>query len=136
VFSSPRIRALHTVEAVAQAHALPVRICDDLRALDFGELEGQDYDEIAATMPKLYEQWMIAPTTVVFPGGESFSELRSRALAASARIRAEHGGTTSLLVTHGGVCRAIIADALNLAPELISNRHRPCARDCDRLVCR
>jgi alpha-ribazole phosphatase len=119
VFSSPRIRALRTAEPIAQSHALRVIVDEDLRELDFGDLEGKRFDEIAATLPSLYEQWMTAPTAVAFPGGESFGELRSRAIAASARIRGECEGSTSVLTTHGGVCRAIIADALVLDPASI-----------------
>src|SRR3712207_2412907 len=58
VFSSPRRRALETAKPVANAHALPVLVDDDLRELNFGELEGERFDVIAATMPKLYEHWM------------------------------------------------------------------------------
>ena len=67
VYASPRLRALET--AVAVAGNLDVVIDDDLREIDFGELEGRSYDEIAATDPELYRAWMERPTTVRFPGG-------------------------------------------------------------------
>ena len=60
---------------------------DGLRELDFGELEGGRYDEIAASEPDLYRAWMTTPTKVRFPGGESFADLKARAVAALERIR-------------------------------------------------
>lgn len=119
VFASPRIRAVETAELVAQARGLHVSVRGDLRELHFGSLEGRRYDEIAVAMPELYQRWMAAPTTVEFPGGESFADLRARAVAAVASIRARHRHATSIVVTHGGVIRAVVADVLELPPEAI-----------------
>lgn len=119
VYTSPLLRARETAAAIARQHRLPLVTVDDLRELDFGDCEGRSYDEIAETMPELYARWMSAPTEVVFPRGESFLELRERVAVAAARIRDHDVGGTAVLVTHGGVCRAIAADVLNLAPALI-----------------
>ncbi len=119
VFASPLRRAVETAEPVAGACGVPLQIDDDLRELDFGALEGRRFDEIAASLPDLYQRWMTHPTTVTFPGGESFADLSRRALAATERIRTELLGGTALVVTHGGVCRALVASALRIAPELI-----------------
>ena len=113
VYSSPRIRALDTARAIAP----DVRIDDDLRELDFGELEGRTFDEIAASEPELYRAWMERPTTVTFPGGESFALLKLRALAALDRIRAAHD--CAAVVTHGGVIRAALAEWLSMPDEAI-----------------
>jgi len=113
VYSSPRIRAIDTAKAIT----IDVRIDDDLRELDFGEFEGRTYDEIAASEPELYRAWMERPTTVTFPGGESFALLKERALAALARIRAAHD--CAVVVTHGGVIRAALAEWLLMPDEAI-----------------
>jgi alpha-ribazole phosphatase len=113
VYSSPRLRARET--AVALAH--DVVIDEDLREIEFGELEGRSYDEIAATDPYLYRAWMEHPTTVRFPGGESFAELKVRALEALERIRAAH--SAAVVVTHGGVLRAGLAAWLAMPDEAI-----------------
>ena len=113
VYSSPRIRAIDTARAIAT----DVQIDDDLRELDFGELEGRTYDEIAASEPELYRAWMERPTTVTFPAGESFAILKKRALAALDRIRAAHD--CAVVVTHGGVIRAALAEWLSMPDEAI-----------------
>ena len=119
VYSSPRARARLAAEQVAGSHGLSVTLEDDLRELDFGEFEGRTYDDIRREHPQLYERWMRAPTTVRFPGGESYADLRGRAVAATARMRAEHAGRAAAVVTHGGVARAVLADALGMPDEAI-----------------
>jgi ribonuclease H / adenosylcobalamin/alpha-ribazole phosphatase len=69
VGTSPRLRARQTAAPLAAA----ARVDDDLRELDFGELEGRTYDEIAAGEPALYRAWMETPTRVKFQGGESWA---------------------------------------------------------------
>jgi alpha-ribazole phosphatase len=113
VYSSPRLRARETAVAVNR----DVVIDDDLREIDFGDLEGRSYEEIAETDPELYRAWMERPTTVHFPGGESFAELKVRALEALDRIRAAHGA--AVVVTHGGVLRAGLAAWLGMPDESI-----------------
>jgi alpha-ribazole phosphatase len=91
----------------------------NLREIDFGELEGRSYDEIQAAHPDLYRSWMQTPTQVVFPGGESYRQLRIRALTALGKIRARHAGELTAIVSHGGVLRAMLADCLRMPDEAI-----------------
>jgi alpha-ribazole phosphatase len=98
---------------------LEVQVLDALSELDFGELEGMNYDEIAASRPRLYAEWMSAPTNVVFPGGESYAELQARATEAVSGLRAAFAGRTVVAVTHGGVVRAVLAEVLALPADRI-----------------
>jgi alpha-ribazole phosphatase/probable phosphoglycerate mutase len=117
VYASPRRRTLETAAPLARSRGLVPIVDDELREIDFGELEGRRYDEIAQTDPELYRQWMEAPTTVAFPGGESFALLRVRALRALDRIRAAH--ECAVVVSHGGVVRAGLAEWLGMPGEAI-----------------
>jgi alpha-ribazole phosphatase len=115
VCSSPLSRALETARAIAAARGLEPVAEDGLREIDFGELEGMAYEEIQAERPDVFQAWMETPTAVRFPGGESFSDLRSRVLAAVGSIRERHAGEAAAVVAHGGVVRVVLADALGLA---------------------
>jgi alpha-ribazole phosphatase len=117
VYTSPRVRARQTAEPLASARGLSPVIDDELRELDFGELEGRRYEEIEASEPELYRAWMETPTRVRFPGGESYADLRVRGLRALERIRARHDA--ALVVTHGGIIRAALADWLGMPDEAI-----------------
>jgi alpha-ribazole phosphatase len=119
VYSSPSTRTLETAGPLAAAHQLTPSVEDALREIDFGELEGRSYDEIQAAYPDLYRSWMETPTLVEFPGGESYTQLRERALAALEAIRARHRGEVAAIVSHGGILRAMLADCLRMPDEAI-----------------
>lgn len=113
VWTSPRLRARETAELLAATQ----HVDDDLRELDFGELEGRTFDEIAVTQPELYRTWMETPTQVRFPGGESYADLKSRAVRSLERIHAAH--RTAVVVTHGGVIRAALSACLGIPDEAV-----------------
>ena len=112
VYASPRRRAQETAKPLGD-----VIVDDDLREIDFGDFEGRRYEEIEETEPELYRAWMKSPTTVRFPNGESYADVRLRALAAFTRIRAAHA--CAVVVTHGGVIRAGLAEWLGMPGEMI-----------------
>jgi len=114
VYSSPRLRATQTADAIAAPQGLAVSVCTAFRELDFGDFEGRPYDEIAAAHPELYRQWMENPTAVQFPNGESFARMRERVLGAYRPLLAAHEGTNIAIVTHGGVVRIVLAEALGI----------------------
>jgi len=116
VVSSPARRAVDTALPLAEPRGLEVEILDGLGELDFGEFEGKTYDEIAATHPELYARWMEEPTSVRFPGGESYDDLRRRAEAVVAHLREAYAGQCVVVVTHGGVVRAVVAGMLDVPP--------------------
>jgi alpha-ribazole phosphatase len=117
VYASPRARAVDTAVPIAAERGLEPVVDGELREIDFGELEGRSYDEIAQTDPDLYRAWMETPTQVRFPGGESFADVKSRALTAFERIRVRH--ESAVVVTHGGVVRAGLAAWLGMPDEAI-----------------
>jgi broad specificity phosphatase PhoE len=117
VVSSPRVRALQTAEPLASRYGLTIQTDERLRELDFGDLEGRTYAEIELEMPDLFHAWMTSPTTVRFPNGESYADLRARATVALDEIRRRHG--VAVVVTHGGVIRAGIAGWLELPDHAI-----------------
>jgi alpha-ribazole phosphatase len=115
VYTSPLVRARETGRPIAVARGLELRVHGDLRELDFGELEGMRYEDVARDRPELFHAWMDEPAGVRFPGGESLTELRGRVLPAFDEIRGRHEGQAVAAVAHGGVVRAVLADALGIA---------------------
>lgn len=119
VYSSPARRALQTAHAIASARGLSPIAHPALQELDFGELEGLPYEEIAARHPGLYATWMGEPTRVRFPGGESYGDLRARVLGALAELLECHCGKTLAVVSHGGPIRAVLASCLGVSDEAV-----------------
>jgi alpha-ribazole phosphatase len=114
VYSSPLRRATGTAAPIAGAVGREVVPVDGLAEIDFGELEGRTFAEIALASPELYERWMSAPATVRFPGGESYADVRRRAVAAVGDMVARHRGATLVAVAHAGPIRAILAAVLEI----------------------
>ena len=114
IYTSSLSRAVESARIIAEPSATPIYLAPDLREMNFGDLEGLTYDEIATRHPEVYRRWMNAPTDVLFPNGESFSEMRVRVLRAFAAIQAETEGQTVAIVTHGGVIRILIGWALQM----------------------
>ena len=112
IWTSPRRRARETSAPLAAARALRPSADDDLRELDFGELEGRTFDEVAAALPELYKAWMETPTEVRFPGGECYADLKARSVTALERAAA--ASESAVVVTHGGVVRAALAEWLRI----------------------
>ena len=119
VYSSPLQRALGMAKLLATGRGLVPVVHEGLRELDFGDLEGRTYEEIEANWADVFRSWMRHPSRTAFPGGESFAELRARVLAAVEEIRALHPSGVVAVVAHGGVVRAILADALSLPDDAL-----------------
>lgn len=113
-YVSPRKRAIESCEILASACGRAVTIDERLREIDFGDFEGKPYDEIKRTYPETYQQWMQHPTEVQFPNGESFQQMKARVLKSAREIYDRHCGRTIAMVTHGGVNRILLSDALGI----------------------
>jgi broad specificity phosphatase PhoE len=112
LYSSPSTRTMTTARILGAAVGHQVIGLDDLAEMDFGVFDGRTFTEIEARDPDLFRRWMVAPTAVHFPGGESFGDMKVRALSATGRLRRDHAGASVMSVTHAGPIRAILADAL------------------------
>lgn len=119
IYVSPRKRTRESGAILAQGRCCGITIEDRLCEIDFGDFEGRTYDEIAAASPDVYRQWMEHPTETQFPNGESFSHMRDRVLQAFHDILQRHHGESLAIVSHGGVNRILLADALGVpAPNI------------------
>ncbi len=119
VYCSPLRRALESARMIAAASGCALEVVADLRELNFGEFTGLTFDEIEKRDPAFSRRWTNRPTAVKFPGGEDLREMRARVLKSVEAIRHERAGKTSVIVSHAGVNRLLIAHALSLpAPRL------------------
>lgn len=106
IVASPLSRARITAEIVAAALGLPVETEDDLHEASYGERERQP-------MTEWFDAWVAGTHTP--QGGESFAELRARAVRALNRALTRPAPV--LVVAHGGLFRAVRAE-MGLEPNL------------------
>ena len=114
VYTSPLRRAAATAAPIAGRHGLEPQVLAGLCELDFGRLEGLTFEAAEREWPEVYREWMRAPTEVRFPDGEAYPDLELRVRRAALEIRRTHPGTTTVAVTHGGVARVLLAEALQM----------------------
>ncbi|WNG61301.1 histidine phosphatase family protein [Archangium gephyra] len=114
IYTSPRQRARESAAPLAELKGMTVDTEAAFREIDFGLFEGLSYEEAEQRYPQVYAEWMAHPTRVRFPGGESYPEMRERVLAAGRELRTRHTGETFVLVSHGGVNRTLLAEALGM----------------------
>lgn len=104
--SSPLSRAMETMRILRTTLDLPsaaFHTNDDLKELSFGRWEGSTWPDLRRRFPEDVEArdrepWHFAP-----PAGESYAELATRACAVVDRLAED-----SVVVTHGGVIRALL----------------------------
>jgi 2,3-bisphosphoglycerate-dependent phosphoglycerate mutase len=119
IVTSPLRRCRQTTQAMlaAQPDGCAVAVEQGLVECGYGEWTGRSLRELSKE--KLWGAVQQQPSAVRFPGGESMSEMSTRAIRAvrdwNARIEAEHGSDAVwAAVSHGDLIKAILADALGM----------------------
>jgi alpha-ribazole phosphatase/probable phosphoglycerate mutase len=119
LYSSPRRRARESSEIIRALTGLEPIFKAELQEIDFGSFEGLTYQEIERLYPEAYRLWMERPTEITFPQGESFAGMKARVLQFKRFLSTAHFGKTVIAVSHGGVNRILVADALAIPDPMI-----------------
>ena len=83
-----------------------------LTEVDYGDWTGKKLSSLA-----LKKEWRIVqktPSKMVFPQGESLSDVQKRARKSLMKAIKEGKGGVALIVSHGDVIKSLIADCLDL----------------------
>ncbi len=113
IISSPLQRCLYSAKILAGELDLKLNTAPTLAECHFGELDGVPFDDATEQWPLLDAFWQ-SPSTHTLPGAESLSDFHNRVVGFWERIIARPGGNHTVLITHGGVIRQIIARVLGL----------------------
>ncbi len=114
IYSSDLQRAHKTAQIIGQSHNIPVVPSALLREAHYGEAEGWTFDKInpileqhAIKYPNREEQQKHSP----IPGAESPYEVIQRINHYIELCAASHPGEVTILVSHGGVIKALISQS-------------------------
>ncbi|RZC83433.1 hypothetical protein C5167_046219 [Papaver somniferum] len=109
IYSSDLKRAKNTAEMISKAFHIPEVIeVPDLKERHVGSLQGYYWSEIQEKEPEAYLAFFSSEKDLEIPGGgESFNQLCERSVSALEEIASKHKGERVIVVTHGGVLRAI-----------------------------
>ncbi len=107
IYTSPLERTRETAEIVAAPHELPVVAREGLGEVRFGRWTKEALEKLRRR--RLWRAVQFTPSTMRFPGGESFYEMQTRIVAELERLRAKHPKQTIVVVSHADVIKAAVA---------------------------
>ena len=112
IYSSPMQRCTKLADELANSLNLRASRKDPrLMELDFGDWELRRWDDIPRDE---FDRWAYDHVHQAPPNGESFYALHKRAAAFLAEVKARPAKACTVVVTHGGVIRALLAEVLGL----------------------
>ena len=111
VISSPLQRCLRFAKEYSTRQALSLKVEPLLQEMNFGVWDGQTFDQLQSCWTDLEQFWQ-SPATVTPPNGESLPAFHERVTQFWPQLLQQCRGTQSLVVTHAGVIRMILAQLL------------------------
>lgn len=127
VVSSPLARCRAFAESLAAERGLPLALDERLREMRFGDWEGRAVAEVWAEEATAAAAWWRDPEAHPPPGGEPFAAVRERARAAFDAVVADAAGQHVVLVAHGGLMRALLANLLSMPSSAVQRLAMPYA---------
>lgn len=125
IYSSPLERALQTAEMIAEPHGLAIITHAGLSERSHGIMDGLTREEIRKNHP---EVWKVYEGTREMPGiagAETLAQLAERAFISFMEISRQGPGKNIVVVSHGGVNRAIISRLVGIERSKI-RQHNCC----------
>jgi broad specificity phosphatase PhoE len=137
VFTSPLQRSQQTAQAIAagpvssggvpgagNGHGLTPIIEAELAEMHLGAWEGLTPAEVDARFEGAYQRWRDRPSTVCIPEAEPLGTFRGRVRRAFHNVLARAGEGEAVVVSHGGVIAALLADCLQADYDALLRRLR------------
>ena len=126
IFTSALQRSRQTADAIAagNGHGMTPVVEPDLAEIHLGAWEGLTPDEVDAKFHKTYQQWRTLPSSVVIPDAEPLEAFKERVHTVMGRLLAGLGDGEHIIVSHGGVIAALLADLLGADYDVTIRRLR------------
>jgi alpha-ribazole phosphatase len=108
IYTSPLQRCIKLAEALNLGN-----LVEDhrLKELNFGDWELRAWDDIPR---EIFDDWAYDYANKAPPNGETFSQLQQRGINFLDEILSKHVGKNILVISHGGLIRALLAHVLNM----------------------
>lgn len=114
IVSSPLQRCSHFSQELSQTLQRPLHIEPALQEIHFGDWEGESVDMIWQSTPEQVERWANDPVNFPPPNGEAADDFLARVSASFLSLIQQYAGEKLLIVTHGGVIRALLTHCLSM----------------------
>jgi len=108
IYSSKLKRAIKTAEAIAKTHNLKIIKTPKLNEINFGIFDGLPVEKVKKRYRDIYEARGKDMMNFRIPGGESYVDVRNRALPFILKETKKNSGKILMFVTHGSLIRSIL----------------------------
>ncbi|MDB5882788.1 MAG: hypothetical protein JWP43_2666 [Ramlibacter sp.] len=115
IYSSPQQRTRETVAPLAAQLGMAVNIANEFDEIDFGGWTGRRFVELERDDAVLWHGWIEQRSKAQPPGGEAFTHVAQRVMTGMQRLRGLHPGQTVLVLSHGDVIKAALANCLGIS---------------------
>ena len=126
IVSSPMQRSRQTAEAIitGNGHGLDPQIEAELAEMHLGAWEGLTPEEVDARFENAYQQWRHSPSMVRIPEAEPLEQFRARVRRIFERLLERATEGEWVVVSHGGVIAAMLAEVLDADYDALLRRLR------------
>ena len=126
IFTSALQRSRQTAQKIAagNGHGTNPVIEEGLAEMYLGAWEGLTPDEVDARFDSAYQRWRMQPSSVAIPGAEPLSAFRERVHRTLTKIVSGIDEGEYVIVSHGGVIAAVLADVLGADYDRVIRRLR------------
>ena len=114
VYTSNEKRTMQSGEVIAKKFGIGLETLDEIGERDWGNFVGKQWQEVEKILNpmSLEERYTYIP-----PNGESWKSFESRLIKAVNKIVEENKNKTTIIVSHGGVIRALMPYLLDMPKE-------------------
>ena len=112
VYCSAMLRARQTAEPIGLACGLSPVIVPELHERRMGPLSGMTLKEGWPDYIAAMDRWKAGDLDAAHAGGESYAQIRDRAVPALMKIATSHPGEAVVVVAHGVVIRVLLSTLL------------------------
>ncbi len=126
IFTSGLQRSRQTAEAIASGngHGISPTVEQELAEMHLGSWEGLTPEEVDLRFEGAYQQWRTRPSSVAIPGAEPLGDFRRRVRRVLDKVAGGFKEGACVVVSHGGVIAAVLADVLGADYDAVLRRVR------------
>ena len=117
IITSNLKRAQESAEPLSKLKGIEFQSFAELDEMDFGDWEGQLFDDVMNEIRETQSQWKAGITDVKVPGGESPQEVFQRSGTKLKEIAANTNHEYTAVVIHGRLIRILLAGLLDYGLE-------------------
>lgn len=125
IYASSALRTIQSARILSKKLKQDFEILTDLKSRRAGLWSGLSFEQIEEKCPNMLEKYHKDPENYWPEGGENTLELNKRVKATISKIIEENIGNRLIVITHGEVIQATIANALEIPPKNQFKVHIP-----------